>query len=466
MSRQSSHADSSESLRRDARQIWQAAVAAADSETAVSSHVRLNAAGLQIAGHTLDPTRIRRVVAVGAGKAGAGMAAGLEAALSGTPLFDKLTGWVNVPENCLRPLQRIRLHGGRPAGINEPTQQVLDGTDQILGLVRSCTPDDLCIMLLSGGGSALLCRPVPGISLADKLAVTRLLSRSGAPIHELNLVRTQLSLVKGGRLAAGCRAQLLVTLAISDVMGDPPQVIGSGPTVPTNSQPSAALEILARRGLLEKLPPAVLQLLLKSVDAAAEAISVPLAWQLVASNADSLQAAARQAEKLGYHVADILRDVQGDAAAAGIAFQRRLQTLNQQANGQPVCLLAGGETTVNLASAKDHPGLGGRNQEFILAAAQAAVEGLTQHTSNNTTNHLHNWVLLSGGTDGEDGPTDAAGGILDDQVVGSMLSAGLNLQDILTRHDSWTALNSVGALLRTGATHTNVMDIAVGLIRP
>ena len=462
MFKPSSHTESSERLRQDARQIWQAAVAAADSQAAVSRQILMNAAGLHIAGHTLDPARIRRVVAVGAGKAGAGMAAGLEAALSGTPLFDKLTGWVNVPEDCLRPLQRIRLHGGRPAGINEPTQLVLDGTDQILRLVRSCTPDDLCIMLLSGGGSALLCRPVPGISLTDKLAVTRLLSRSGAPIQELNLVRTQLSQVKGGRLAAACQAQLLVTLAISDVMGDLPQVIGSGPTVPTHSQPAAAIEILERRGLLKKIPPAVLQLLQRTADSPAAPVAVPLAWKLVASNADSLQAAARQAEHLGYRVADILYNVQGDAAAAGVTFQQHLQVLKQRANGQPICLLSGGETTVNLASAAEHPGLGGRNQEFILAAAQAAAERIARGTADKP----HSWVLLSGGTDGEDGPTDAAGAFVDDRVLENFRSARIDLQDFLTRHDSWTALNSVDALLRTGPTHTNVMDVAVGLTGP
>jgi len=452
-------AHASARLRDDALRIWQAAVAAADSSSAVARHVRVDAAGLHLAGHTLDPARIERVIVVGAGKAGAGMAAGLESALSGTPLFDRLTGWVNVPENCVRKLQRIHLHGGRPAGVNEPTQQVIDGTDRILSLVRSCTSADLCIMLLSGGGSALLCRPIPGISLTDKLAVTRLLSRSGAPIHELNLVRTQLSLVKGGRLATACRARLLVTLAISDVAGDPPQVIGSGPTVPVNSQPAAALEILERRGLLEKLPPAVLRKLQTTVERPAEPIKVPLAWQIVASNSGSLRAAALQAEQLGYHVAGVLRDVQGDAATAGADFQRRLQALRQQVRGQKVCLLAGGETTVNLASAGEYPGRGGRNQEFVLAAALAAIAGAKQ----NSADSLAGWALLSGGTDGEDGPTDAAGGMLDEQILQAILAGGHSIQDYLTRHDSWTLLNSAGALIRTGATHTNVMDIAVAL---
>ena len=452
-------APASERLRNDALRIWQAAVAAADSSSAITRNIQLDATGLRIAGRIIDPARINQVIVVGAGKAGAGMAAGLETALSGTPLFDKLTGWVNVPENCVRKLQRIHLHGGRPAGVNEPTQQVIDGTDRILRLVRSCTPADLCIMLLSGGGSALLCRPVPGISLTDKLAVTRLLSRSGAPIHELNLVRTQLSLVKGGRLAAACQARLLVTLAISDVAGDPPQVIGSGPTVPVNSQPAAALEILERRGLLEKLPPAVIRTLQSATEKPAEPITVPMAWQVVASNSASLQAAAGQAEELGYRVAQVLRDVQGDAATAGADFQRRLQALKQQSRGQRLCLLAGGETTVNLASAGENPGRGGRNQEFVLSAAQVAADSDAQHSTEGSAD----WALLSGGTDGEDGPTDAAGGILDKQILKAILAGGYEIQDCLTRHDSWTLLDSVGALIRTGATHTNVMDIAVGL---
>jgi glycerate-2-kinase len=268
-----------------------------------------------------------------------------------------------------------------------------------------------------------------------------------------------LSLVKGGRLAAACQARLLVTLAISDVAGDPPQVIGSGPTVPVNSQPGAALEILERRGLLEKLPPAVIRTLQSATEKPAEPITVPMAWQVVASNSASLQAAAGQAEELGYRVAQVLRDVQGDAATAGADFQRRLQALKQQSRGQRLCLLAGGETTVNLASAGENPGRGGRNQEFVLSAAQVAADSDAQHSTEGSAD----WALLSGGTDGEDGPTDAAGGILDKQILKAILAGGYEIQDCLTRHDSWTLLDSVGALIRTGATHTNVMDIAVGL---
>lgn len=453
--------EQSSQLRDDARQIWQAAVAAADSRSAVSHHPRIDSHSLQIAGQTLPLAGIDRVIVVGAGKAGAGMAAGLEDALRDSPLFEKLSGWVNVPDNCLRPLQKIHLHGGRPAGVNEPTEQVLDGTDRILQLVSSCTPRDLCVMLLSGGGSALLCRPVPGISLADKLTVTRLLSRSGAPIHELNLVRTQLSLVKGGRLAAACRAQLLATLAISDVIGDPPQVIGSGPTVPMESRPAEALAILRRRGLYEHLPPQVMKFLSEAVDRPPESVCVPLAWQAVASNAVSLRAAAACAERLGYDIVDIHSDLQGAAAEAGAAFYQQLQLRQQQDAGRRICLLAGGETTVNVATAGTEPGLGGRNQEFVLAAAEAAE--LAHRTQ---TGPAHNWALLSGGTDGEDGPTDAAGGILDDAVLARIQKAELDIPAYLRRHDSWTLLQAVGGLLRTGATHTNVMDIAVALAVP
>ena len=235
----------SQKLRRDALDIWQAGVDAVRGDRLVRDNVRVEGKCLQIADETIDLELVRRIVVVGAGKAGAGMAAGLEEALGAELLTGKqVTGWVNVPADCLRELSHIHLHAARPAGVNEPTAAGVDGTRQILKLAASLSRDDLCICLISGGGSALMPAPAPGIELSDKQAVTTCLSAAGANIEQLNIVRKQLSAVKGGGLARACGAARLVSLVISDVLGDPLELIASGPTAHDTSTPQAALDVL------------------------------------------------------------------------------------------------------------------------------------------------------------------------------------------------------------------------------
>lgn len=457
--------DHSVTLRNDAIEIWKAGVLAADSAAAVRRQVLCCGNSLTIAGRTIDLSAMGRLEVVGAGKAGAGMAAGIEQALSGTEFFERLTGWINVPEDCVRPLQKIHLHGGRPAGLNEPTQAVIQGTQEILRRVSALGPQDVCVVLLSGGGSALLCSPVPEITLDDKLSVTRLLSASGAPIHELNLVRTQLSLVKGGRLASACRAGLLVTLIVSDVIGDPLDVIGSGPTYPVHARREAAIAVLERRGLMGRVPEKVAEFLQQpahhNAPLTSEPVTSELIHQIVASNTESLHAAAGKAQQLGYLVADPLRDIRGAASAEGQNFLKTLIRLGEGASAAPkatkgLCLLAGGETTVHVASAGAEVGKGGRNQEFVLAAAVANPDPAA----------WGRMVILSGGTDGEDGPTNAAGALCDAEIMRAIATQGLQAADALRRHDAWTLFQQVSGLLVTGPTHTNVMDLAVGLICP
>ncbi|MBL8812531.1 MAG: DUF4147 domain-containing protein, partial [Planctomycetaceae bacterium] len=205
------------SVREDAIRIWRAGVDSVNSSQAVSRAVAVQDDALVIAGQRFELSEVNRVEVVGAGKAGAGMAAGFEQALDGTPWFDRLSGWVNVPSDCVRSLKKIHIHPGRPPGVNEPTEDVIVGTNEIVRRVQSLGSRDLCVVLLSGGASALLCSPVEGVSLEDKLQLTRMLAASGAPIQELNLVRTQLSNVKGGRLALRCSSGHMMTLVISDV---------------------------------------------------------------------------------------------------------------------------------------------------------------------------------------------------------------------------------------------------------
>ncbi len=241
---------SPEQLREDVLAIFAAAIDGVRSDQLVAENVRVDGGTLYVADATIELARVKRIVVVGAGKAGAGMAAGLEKALGPELLTEKdVTGWVNVPAGCERSLSKIHLHPARPAGINEPTETGVEGTRKILELVRSCTADDLCLCLISGGGSALLPAPISGISLSDKQAITRLLSGAGANIEELNTVRKQLSQIKGGGFARACKSGRLISLIISDVIGDPLDIIASGPTVPNTTTANDALNVLQRLGL-------------------------------------------------------------------------------------------------------------------------------------------------------------------------------------------------------------------------
>ena len=223
--------DRAKRLRQDAFAIWLAGVGAVDSQRLVRDQIGFDAGDLNVAGRRFPLNSTSRILAVGAGKAGAGMAAGLEEAFAGTPAAERLSGWINVPADCVRRLPHITLHAARPAGLNEPTEEGVAGSREILRLVGQLAAHDVCIVLLSGGGSALLPAPLAGITLADKQIVTRFLMSAGATINELNCVRQHLSEIKGGNLARAARGTRLISLIISDVIGDPLDVIASGPTV-------------------------------------------------------------------------------------------------------------------------------------------------------------------------------------------------------------------------------------------
>jgi len=454
-------------LRDDAISIWNAGIAAVDSAKCVAQQIRFEHQQLWIADAQIPLSTASRIEVIGAGKAGAGMANGVESALMSNDIAYRLSGWVNVPADCVRPLTRIHLHAARPAGLNEPTQEVVRGTQEILRRVHSLSDADVCIVLLSGGASALLCSPATGVSLDDKLSVTRALAGNGAPIQELNLVRTQLSQVKGGRLTAACRAGTLVALIISDVIGDPLDVIGSGPTISGVSRAADALQVLRDRELLGQIPASVVEYLERQ--AAAIHTSEPhsefsqprlMINRIVASNAIAIDAAAAKARKLGYEVRSLGSANAGEAANEGRQLMGRL--LATRTDHHRVCILSGGEPTVNLsvrvargdtAAPKSSAGRGGRNQELVLAAVTAYKDAT----------EWKNIVLLSGGTDGEDGPTDAAGAIADEALIARIIASGINPDSYLARHDSYTFFATVNGLFKTGPTHTNVMDLRVGL---
>jgi glycerate 2-kinase len=431
--------------RADAAAIWDAARRAADPDALVRAAVA--------AEPSLDSLRAApRLLVVGAGKAGAAMARGLEAALPDR--LDAMCGVVNVPAGVHPPTSRIRLHPARPAGMNEPTAAGAAGAEEMLQLLSSAGPDDAAVCLLSGGGSALLPAPAEGITLADKLAVTRLLHRSGATIDEMNCVRKHLSRVKGGRLAAAFRGRLLLTLAISDVVGDPLDVIASGPTAPDPTTFADAVAVLAKYDLTARVPATVSDLLHRNGHETLKQLPRHVVNRVIGSNRTALDAAAREAEFRGYRVLDLGAFVEGETAAVATAVAGVVRSIRRDGKpvAPPACVLIGGETTVTLG---ERPGTGGRNQEFVLAVLHrlaATPEGMT------------GVVVLSGGTDGEDGPTDAAGAVADELTWAEIRNLHLDAAAALRRHDAYPLFAACGALLKPGLTGTNVMDVRVVLV--
>jgi glycerate-2-kinase len=435
--------------------IWRAGVDAVDSDHLVAEHVGWTADALVVC---QDPVQVwpdSRIVVVGGGKAGAGMAAGLLRALQGSPWLDRVTGWINVPADAVRPLPRIHLHAARPAGLNEPVSAGVAGADRILHLLGDLTARDVCLALISGGGSALLPAPVPGITLEDKQIVTRALMAAGAPIEDLNCVRTHLSRIKGGGLARAAGPARVRALVISDVVGDRLDVVASGPTVVNASTPAQALGVLRRYLGDPAIPPRVRLVLERA--SAMPATAMPGGHRvrtfLIGSNARALDAAARLAAAWGYRPHRLGSDLRGEAREVGVDLADRCRTLRDGSPG-PVraCVLSGGEPVVRLV-ATDRPRRGGRNQELVLAAVDRLWDdGMT---------HL---AVLSGGTDGEDGPTDAAGAVADEALVRLAKASGLHPSDFLSINNAYPFFDHLGGLLRTGPTHTNVMDVRVGLV--
>jgi hydroxypyruvate reductase/glycerate 2-kinase len=436
-------------LRQHARAIWQAAVAAVDPFTLVRDLLTNPPPALAkaLAGSG-------RILVVGGGKAGAAMAAGIEEALANQ--LDRLSGVVNVPAESVRPLRVIRLHAARPAGSNHPTVEGVAGVRAMLDLVAQAGPHDIGLCLLSGGGSALLPAPVARITLQDKQQLTALLHACGATINEMNCVRKHLSEIKGGRLAQAFGIRPLFSLIISDVIGDPLDVIASGPTAPDPTTFADALAILDRFNLRPNTPPAVLAHLERGrAGAIAETPNTlpPSVHNLVlGNNRHALDAAQRQAEALGYTVLNLGSFIEGETRHAAVVLAGIARSIRTDSRPlrPPVCLLSGGETTVTLSPS---PGRGGRNQEFVLATAE--------HLG---ASGLRNMVVLSGGTDGEDGPTDAAGAFADESTLIRAAAAGLDPAVYLERHDAYSFFEATGDLLKTGLTQTNVMDVRVTLI--
>jgi hydroxypyruvate reductase len=411
--------------------------------------VEIDRGRLRLGDEELALDEIDRIAVVGGGKAAAGMAATLEQILGPEVLQAKhVAGLVNVPADCLRATDRIRLNPARPSGVNEPTEEGVRGVKQMLRLVGELGPRDLCICLISGGGSALLPAPIDGFSLADKVLLTREMSARGATIQQMNVVRRELSAIKGGGLARACCAGRLVSLILSDVPGDDVSLIASGPTALRAPTPEDAVAVL-RELALDESPigiQAIRHWRRRHVHDAPIESGCRVTNIVVGNNASAVDAAGVEAERLGYShvmISSAAQEGLAEEVAHGLVGMAR----RMRGDAGPDCLITGGEPTVRLAPA-DVRGRGGRNQQLCLAALA----------------ELSDWrglALISGGTDGEDGPTDAAGACIDESIAAAAVQLRLEPKLYLARNDAYSFFEEAGGLLITGPTHTNVCDLRV-----
>jgi hydroxypyruvate reductase len=413
------------------RSLFDAAVAAADPRRVLAAHLPPKPAS-------------GRCVVVGAGKSAAVMAAALEAAWPDV----ELTGTVVTRYQHAVPTARIEvIEAAHPV----PDANSERGARRLLERVQGLGPDDLVLALISGGGSALLALPAPGLTLADKQAVNRALLHSGATITEMNAVRKHLSAIKGGRLAAAAAPARVVTLAISDVPGDDPAVIASGPTVPDPTTFATARALLARYGI-DPSPQVAARLAAGEAEETPKPGSLPPPdYRMIATPMMALHSVAAAAREMGLQPLILGDALEGEAremgtVMAGIARSVRAQT---EPLAPPCVLLSGGEGTVTIGPTP--PGRGGRNTEFLLGLA-VALQGAPCI-----------WAV-AGDTDGIDGTEDAAGALIAPDTLARARAAGLDPQGVLAAHDSYGLFDAIGDLIRTGPTLTNVNDIRAILI--
>ncbi len=457
--------------------VLDAAIRAVDPHEAILANLALQDGRLRIGSQAYRLADLDHIVVVGGGKAGTPMAEAIYEVLG-----DRIAaGSVNVKVGHTSAAGGWRIRygsGGEPnptpgraqtgpieiveAGHPVPDATGLKGSERIAGLLAGLTERDLVIVLISGGGSALLPLPVQGIALADYQQLTNLLLRSGADITEINVVRKHCSRLQGGQLARLAAPARVATLILSDVVGSPLDAIASGPTVPDRSTYGDAWAVLLRYGIAGQVPASVAEHLRRGV--AGDIPDTPKAGDplfervnnvVIGDNAIAGRAAVAEAQRLGYHSTLLTTFVQGEAREVGRVVAGLVQGI---ATGQsditaPACLVLGGETTVTIRGS----GLGGRNQELALSAALA----LDSHALPEGVEA----AVVSLGTDGTDGPTDAAGGMATLDTLKRARAAQLDVRAALDNNDSYRCLGALGDLLITGPTQTNVNDLIFVFVR-
>ncbi len=438
-----------ERLRKDAVSIFEAGVRAVDPENAVKRHLRLGNGVLRVNGSRYALSGFDNIYVIGMGKAAAPMARAVEDILG-----DRIrAGIINVKYGHTAALKKVKIN---EAAHPVPDEAGLKGGRSIAGLLGKTGERDLVVFLISGGGSALLPLPAEGLTLDDKRELTERLLECGATIHEINVLRKHVSRVKGGRLARLAYPSTLISLVLSDVIGDDLDSIASGPTVPDRSTFGDCRKIIGKYGLEGKLPAEVVKYIERGEEGGEEETPKPgdPAFErtqnvIVGSNIAAARAAKEKASSLGYNSLILSTFIGGETAGAAklhAAIAREVVSSGNPVDA-PACIISGGETTVTIRG----KGTGGRNQEFALATA-VDIDG------------LENVLVLSGGTDGTDGPTDAAGAMADGSTVERARKLGLDANGHLRENDSYNFFKPLGDLLITGPTNTNVMDLRVVLV--
>jgi glycerate 2-kinase len=441
-------------MKRMAKDVFLKALSAVDPSKILKDRIRIEKDRLLIktegnSEKVFDLNGVDKIFLVGTGKASSSMAQAIEEIFE-----DRITrGVITTKYGHLLPLKKTEIiEAGHPL----PDRKGYEGAKKIQRLLKESGPKDLVIFLLSGGGSALLPFPADHIELKEKQEVTQLLLDCGADIKEINTIRKHISKMKGGWLAKWAYPSTVIGLILSDVVGDHLDVIGSGPTVPDPSTFEEAWEILKKYDLLNEIAPSIRRHLQLGREGKAEETPKPqeavferVYNSLLGSNILALRAAKEEATALGFNTLILSSSIEGETREAARFHTAIAKEMISSGNPirRPACILSGGETTVTIKG----KGLGGRNQEFVLAGA-LEISGIEKV------------VLLSGGTDGTDGPTDATGAVADHTTVQRAKSMGLDPNFYLDNNDAYPFFQKLGDLLITGPTHTNVMDVRIILV--
>jgi len=427
-------------LREDAKEIFMEGVKAVDPYLAVTRALKES---------EIEYSKYKAIYVVGAGKGTAPMAKAVE------DFFNERIkeGLINVKYGFSEPLRYIKvIEAGHPV----PDDMGVVGTKKIVHILNTATEEDLVISLISGGGSALLPYPAGKITLEEKQKLTQVLLECGASIDEINIVRKHISLSKGGQMAKAAFPATVFNLMLSDVVGDRIDIIASGPFVADPSTFKDAKEVLLKYNLISKVPKNIIEYLdagiagkVPETPKPGDKIFKKVINKIVASNMIALKACAKKSKQLGYNTIILSSMIEGETKEIAKMHCAILKEILNTGNPikMPACVISGGETTVTIRG----KGIGGRNQEFCLASAIEIAD------------LPYKVVILSGGTDGNDGPTDAAGGIVDPLTISVGKEKGMDARRYLENNDSYTFLKNTGALLVTGPTKTNVMDIHIML---
>ncbi len=437
-------------LREDALRAVKAAISGANPEMLMKQKLRLNGSILRAGGKSFDLSSYRRVIVIGGGKASVGMVSGLARVMRKWIT----SGVVNAPryERSRSPAAGIEFC---PSTHPLPSQAGVDGVKRMLSLVGTTTKKDLIVCLISGGASSMMPLPVQGITLSDKSTITKLMLAGGACINEVNTVRRHLSSIKGGRLAETLSPATILTLILSDVIGNKLEDIGSGPTAPDPSTYADARRVVEKYRVWKKAPDSVRQVITDGLQGRLKETAKPgskvfrrISNIIIGDNSAACKAAAESLRRDGYRVKSLTHRFQGEARLAGLFVSSILRTIDTGKSSlrRPAAFVMGGETTVAVKG----KGKGGRNQELVLAASL----GIDQMTR---------VLTASVGTDGVDGNSDAAGAFADGTSVQRAKSFGIDPEKFLKNNNSYNYFRKLGDLIRTGPTGTNVNDITIAL---